>query len=66
MEDCNKKITTKKKSWNWEFSRLQLFFNQMKEVSYYHCAETADVFHKMKKHGGEIVDNRKEKSGFCV
>ena len=30
------------------------------------CAETADVFHKMKKHGGEIVDNRKEKSGFCV
>ena len=43
MEDCNKKITTKKKSWNWEFSRLQLFFNQMKEVSYYHCEYPPDT-----------------------
>lgn len=30
------------------------------------CAETADVFHKMKKHGGEIVDNRKENPVLCI
>ena len=35
--------STKKKSWNWEFSRLQLFFNQMKEVSYYHCEYPPDT-----------------------
>ena len=30
------------------------------------CAEKNYVFHKRKKRMGKIVDNGKEKSGFCV
>jgi hypothetical protein len=30
------------------------------------CAEKNYVFHKRKKRRGKIVDNGKEKSGFCV
>ncbi len=72
MEDCSRKRKEERELETGENARFRLSFLAKNKVWITmgmfctECAEMDAVFHKRKKPGGKIVDNGKEKSGFCV